>query len=106
MKISEIQLLNEEPILLRGMIIGTVNQREVSGRNDGLNVNFKTARSFALEAVVDIGEQLEVARIFTMEASPENTIVIFGGERMYWLNTSGEILRDVQLALACTQTSE
>lgn len=45
---------------------------------------------------MDISERLRTPRIFVIEGKQNETFAIFGGERIYWISTSGKIEKDFQ----------
>ena len=92
MEWTEIELTGVRPLHFKGKRIGTAERRDASGsRVDSLALRFDTGAHAELRAAVDVSEHLSNPRVFIIEGTSPDTFLLFGGERMYWLSTSGEV---------------
>jgi hypothetical protein len=94
---TEIELTGVQPLRFRGKQIGTAELRETRDRNDGLALHFETGAHAELPAAVDVSEELSIPRIFIIEGADPNTFMLFGGERLYWISTGGEVNSEIAL---------
>ena len=97
MEWTEIALSGVQPLQFRGKQISTAELRETRDRNDGLALHFETGAHVELRAAVDVSEDLSIPRIFIIEGACPNTFMLFGGERLYWISTSGEVNSEIAL---------
>lgn len=96
MKITEIAVIDVVPLYFQRREIGSVEARTCVGRIDCLGIRLKCGVFLELPAAMDISERLRTARIFVLEGKPNETFVIFGGERISWISTAGKVERDFQ----------
>ena len=96
MKIIEIAIIGVVPVYFQGRRIGSVEARKCAGKIDCLGIRLECGVFLELPAAVDISEQLETPRIFVIEGKPNETFVLFGGERIYWISTGGRVEKDFQ----------
>lgn len=94
---TEIALTGIQPLYFRGRQIGTVERRVTRDRDDGLSLHVGTGAHTELRAAVDVSEQLAKPRVFIIEGTPPSTFLLFGGERLYWVSTNGEVKSEIAL---------
>lgn len=96
MKITEIAIIGVVPLYFQRRQIGSVETRTCGGRIDCLGIRLGCGVFLELPAAMDISERLRTPRIFVIEGKQNETFAIFGGERIYWISTSGKIEKDFQ----------
>ena len=88
----EIELTGVRPLHFKGKRIGTAERRDAWGsRVDSLALRFDTGAHTELRAAVDVSERLSNPRVFVIEGTSSDTFLLFGGERLYWVSTTGEV---------------
>jgi hypothetical protein len=91
MEWTEIELTGVQSLHFKGKRIGTAERRETRDRTDSLSLHLDTAQRVELRAAVDVSERLSNPRVFVIEGTSSDTFLLFGGERLYWVSTSGEV---------------
>jgi hypothetical protein len=89
--ITQIELESTKQLVFRGKEIATIERRDCDDRTDCLDIRFASGRGLTLSSAVDISEQLDCPRIFVIEGTRDDLLVLFGGKTAYWLTIDGRI---------------
>ncbi len=104
MKVTEITLKGTEPLELRDDKIATIEREGCQGRDDCLSMRFGNGTELELAAAVDVSEQLKYPRVFSIEGSRDDTLLLFGGEKVYWIKAGGKITAELALFRRWTES--
>lgn len=91
MRVTELVLANGSPFHFQGKQLGTIEYGTLTGRADSLKVRIGDGSVLDLPAAVDISEQLRAPRVFLIEGERKDRLLVFGGEKAYWLSAEGKI---------------
>jgi hypothetical protein len=104
MRVTEITLASRSPLLFEGKEIGTLECCRSREGDSSLRLRFDERTLLELPAV-DHSERLDYPRVFVIAGKPSDTLVLFGGEQVYWLSTEGK-LRKIFKTFRSSDTEE
>ncbi len=94
MKWREISLKSRQPLMLRQQLVAVIERRDDRGINNSLWMKFSAGAEMVLPSAVDVGEMRDEPRVFLFEAAPADLMMLFGGEKAYWIRGDGNLVSE------------
>ena len=88
---TELALDGRRPLNFRGRQIALAERREDQNIDNSLRLRFDSGVELVLESAVDVSQTIDLPRIFVIEGLASEKLMIFGGEKAYWILADGRL---------------